>query len=45
MLFRSASWSTIDADGEEEEETAEYEEVGDRSVQPVDVDSNCGNLT
>ena len=34
----NAYGSTIDAEGEEEEETVENEEVDDRSVQPSDVE-------
>ena len=40
----NAYGSTIDAEGEEEEEIVEDEEVDDRSVQPFDVDSNCGKF-
>lgn len=36
----NAYGSTIDAEGEEEEEIVEDEEVDDRSVQPFDVDFN-----
>ena len=32
---------TINAEGEEQEEIMEDEQVDDRSVQPFDVDSNC----
>ena len=38
----NAYGSTIDAEGEEEEEIVEDEEVDDQSVQLFDVDSNCG---
>ena len=38
----NAYGSTVDAEGEEEEEIVEDEEVDDRSVQPFDVDSSCG---
>ena len=41
----NACGSTIDAEGEEEEEEiVEDEEVDDRSVQPFDVDSNYGKF-
>ena len=36
--------SAIDAEGEEEEEIVEDEEVDHRSVRPFDVDSNCGEF-
>ena len=40
----NACGSTIDAEGEEGEETVEDKEVDDRSVQPFDVGSNCGKF-
>ena len=40
----NAYGSTTNAEGEEEEEIVEDEEVDDRSVQPFDVDSNCGKF-
>jgi len=40
----NAYGSAIDAEGEEEEEIVEDEEVDHRLVRPFDVDSNCGEF-
>jgi len=40
----NAYGSAIDAEGEEEEEIVEDEEVDHRSVRTFDVDSNCGEF-